>query len=99
MITLEEARELAKGYKVVPLSKEIMADIKTPMEVLRILKGVSRHCYMLESVENQEKWGRYTFLGYEPKMEITCVDGSMTVKNAGKQVRQVTHPGEVIKEI
>lgn len=79
MITLQEARELAKDYKVVPISKEIMADIKTPIEVLRILKGVSSHCYMLESVENQEKWGRYTFLGYAPKMEITCMNGVMTV--------------------
>ena len=56
MITFEEAKELSKGYKVVPISMEIMSDIRTPMQVLRILKGVSSHCYMLESVENQEKW-------------------------------------------
>lgn len=48
VITLQEAKELAEGYKVVPISKEIMADIKTPMEVLRILKGVSKHCYTHE---------------------------------------------------
>ena len=99
MITLEEARELAGDYKVVPVSKEIMADIKTPMEVLRILKGVSRHCYMLESVENQEKWGRYTFLGYEPKLEITCMNGTLTIKNGQEIVRQTEHPGDTIKEI
>lgn len=99
MITLQEARELAKDYKVVPISKEIMADIKTPIEVLRILKGVSSHCYMLESVENQEKWGRYTFLGYDPKMEITCMNGVMTVRNGQEEVTQVEHPGETIKEI
>lgn len=51
MITFEEAKELSKGYKVVPISMEIMSDIRTPMQVLRILKGVSSHCYMLESVE------------------------------------------------
>lgn len=56
MITLDEAKELGKGYKVVPISKEILSDIRTPIEVLRILKGVSRHCYMLESVEHQERW-------------------------------------------
>ena len=50
MITFEEAKELSKGYKVVPISMEIMSDIRTPMQVLRILKGVSSHCYMLESV-------------------------------------------------
>ena len=99
MITLQEAKELAKGYQVVPVSREILADIKTPMEVLRILKGVSSHCYMLESVENQERWGRYTFLGYDPKMEITCMNGKMTVRNGGEEVTQVAHPGERIKEI
>lgn len=99
MITLQEAEKLAEGYKVVPVSKEIMSDIKTPMEVLRILKGVSRHCYMLESVENQEKWGRYTFLGYEPRMEITCINGQMTIRNGSEVIKEVEHPGECIKEI
>lgn len=99
MITFEEAKELSKGYKVVPISMEIMSDIRTPMQVLRILKGVSSHCYMLESVENQEKWGRYTFLGYDPKLEITCTNGVMTVKNGKSEVSEVKHPGEKIKEI
>ena len=99
MITLQEAKELAKGYHVVPISKEIMADIRTPMQVLRILKGVSHHCYMLESVENQEKWGRYTFLGYDPKMEITCTNGKMTIRNGKEEICEVEHPGEHIKEI
>ena len=99
MTTLQQAKDLARDYKVVPISREIMADIKTPMEVLRILKGVSSHCYMLESVENQEKWGRYTFLGYDPKMEITCTNGRMTIRNGKEEARQTDHPGDVIKEI
>lgn len=98
-MTLEETRQLAKGYQVVPVYKKIMSDIKTPMEVLRILKGVSSHCYMLESVENQETWGRYTFLGYDPKMEITCMNGEMTIRNGKSETKKVAHPGEKIKEI
>lgn len=99
MITREQAKELSKGYEVIPISKEILADIRTPMEVLKVLKGVSTHCYMLESVENQEKWGRYTFLGFEPTMEITCTNGRMTIKNGSAESREVEHPGEVIKEL
>lgn len=83
MISLEEAKKISKGYKIVPISKEIMADVKTPIEVLKILKGVSRHCYMLESVENQEQWGRYTFLGFDPAEEINFGD----------------NPKEAIKEV
>lgn len=79
--TLEEVKKLASQgeYKVVPVSREILSDVKTPIEVLRILKNVSKHCYILESVAGHEKWGRYTFLGYDPKLEITCLNGTMKV--------------------
>ena len=52
--TFEEAKAFVNRYKKIPVSSEIYSDIKTPIEVLRILKNVSRHCYMLESVENQD---------------------------------------------
>ena len=44
--TLEEVKKLASQgeYKVVPVSREILSDVKTPIEVLRILKDVSKHC-------------------------------------------------------
>ena len=99
MITLDEAKKLGKGYKVVPISSQILSDIRTPIEVLRILKGVSSHCYMLESVEHQERWGRYTFLGFDPKMEITCMNGKMTIRNGSTKTKTVKHPGQGIKEI
>ena len=102
MVSLEDAKKLSQGYKVFPVSKEILSDITTPMQVLRILKGKSRHCFMLESVEKQEKWGRYTFLGYDPKLEITCTDGTMFIKNNNgkiKEIKEVSNPGEYIKEI
>ncbi len=81
MITpaLNEIREIAKEgkYKVFPVSCEILSDFLTPIEVMRILKNISTHCYMLESASAQNTWGRYTFLGYDPKMEITCADGKI----------------------
>jgi len=99
MLSLEEARKLADGYQIVPISREILADIRTPIEALRILKGVDKHCYILESVENQEIWGRYTFLGYDPKMEITCKDGVMTIKNGKMETKRTDDPGQCLKEI
>lgn len=80
MITLEQARELGRGYKIVPVSEEMLADVKTPIEVLRILKGVSSHCYLLESVESQKQWGRYTFLGFAPALEITGTGNRITLR-------------------
>ncbi len=71
----------SKEYKVVPVSCEILSDICTPIEALKILKNISTHCYMLESVAEKEKWGRYTFLGFDPILEITCINGDMRVGN------------------
>ena len=58
-------------YRTYPLSVEILSDMRTPIEVLRVLQNVSGHVYMLESVSGHENWGRYTFLGYDPKLEIS----------------------------
>ena len=76
---LNEVKAIAASgeYKVVPVSCEILSDFCTPIEALKILKNVSAHCYMLESVAEKERWGRYTFLGFDPKMEVTCTDGEM----------------------
>lgn len=100
--TLEEALSLAGDYKVIPVCKEIFSDIRTPIQVLKILKKASEHCYMLESVENQENWGRYTFLGYKPKLCVTCMDGHLKVTDVnGTVIREedVTHPADCINEI
>ena len=69
-----------EGWRCAPVSKQILSDIRTPIEVLRILKNISYHCFLLESAAEHESWGRYTFLGYDPGMEITCKDGKMNIK-------------------
>ena len=80
---LEECKALAaKGeYGVIPISCEILADHTTPIETLQILKKVSGHVYLLESAEADKRWGRYSFLGYDPVLEIVCRDGVSTVKS------------------
>lgn len=80
---LNEVKQIAGTgeYKVLPVSCEILSDICTPIEALEILKNVSTHCYMLESVTEKEKWGRYTFLGFDPKLEVTCINGEMKIGN------------------
>ena len=53
--SIKEVKEIAKNeeYKRIPISYELFSDIATPIEVLRILKGISNHCYMLESIEEK----------------------------------------------
>ena len=96
--TLDQVKEIIKNneYDLVPISKEIYGDSITPIEVMRILKNYSKHCYMLESVDDTKRWGRYTFMGYKPKSEITCLNNVMNVD--GKEFK-VDHPGIYIKEL
>ena len=95
--TLEELKKLNREeYTVAPVSCEILSDFITPIETLRILKNASEHAYMLESAQADEKWGRYTFLGFDPKMEINCIDGELKV---GEEVIKTDNPSEYLRSI
>jgi len=95
---LETVKDIAatQQYDVLPLSCEILSDFITPIEAMRILKNVSTHCYMLESAQADDRWGRYTFLGFDPKLEITCIDGKM--KAGGLSVR-TDDPSQYLREL
>ncbi len=70
--TYQEIKDLAKDYRVVPICKEIYADIITPITLLRRLSDSSKRYFLLESVEGGEKWGRYSFIGFDPISHIIC---------------------------
>lgn len=92
----EQIRPYLGDYRTYPLSTEILSDMRTPIEVLRVLQNVSGHVYLLESVSGHENWGRYTFLGYDPKLEITCSDGLL---KAGSLQIRTDDPGAYIRQI
>ena len=81
---------------LVPIKKEIYSDMITPIELMRKLKQYSKHVYMLESHEDKNKWGRYTFIGFDPKSEITCYNKMMKVDD---KIFKVTHPKEYIRKV
>lgn len=96
--TLQQAKEIAATgkYRVLPVSCEILSDFTTPIETMKILKNVSTHCYLLESAQEKETWGRYTFLGYDPKLEITCMNGEMKIGNLKVKT---DNPSEYLRQI
>ena len=96
--SLQEVKAIAstQDYKVLPVSCKILSDFCTPIEAMRILKNVSNHCFLLESVAEKETWGRYTFLGFDPKLEITCRGGEMKVGNVKFHTE---NPADAIRQV
>ena len=94
-----EAEQLAKEYDIIPIMKEIYADITTPIALLRKILGISNRCYLLESVEGGEKWGRYSFLGFDPTARIVCKDGKVIIEEQEQEKKTVysKKPLEVLR--
>lgn len=99
--SLSEVKRIAgsREYKRIPIKLELSADMITPVMAVRKLKKISRHCFMLESAEATKKWGRYTFLGYDPILEITCQDGNLKIKSGITVENTTSHPGDAIRKI
>ncbi|MBR6480273.1 MAG: hypothetical protein IKT12_01100, partial [Thermoguttaceae bacterium] len=97
--SLDEARAYARDFRSIPVSRTILSDIRTPVEVMRAIKRVSRHCFILESLEDSARWGRYTFLGYDPKLEITCIDGTVRLRSGTTMTIPHADPAEQIRRI
>lgn len=97
--SLSEAKQLSEGYTIVPVSCEIFADIRTPIAVLQSIKAISNKYYLLESVENGEKWGRYSFLGFNPVIELKCKNGALEIKGSTPLKTQTDDPNSFIRSI
>ncbi len=96
----EEILKLSKEYDVVPVCKEIYADIITPIGLLRKLSQMSERYYLLESVEGGETWGRYSFMGYDPIMRVTCKKDQVTVEESGEtKMIETKNPLQVLRDI
>ena len=73
-----EARDLARSYDVVPLYAEFIGDLETPISaVLRFADEDT--VFLLESAEAAERFGRYSFLGFDPKRTLSYRNGVYTV--------------------
>ena len=98
--SIEKVREIAKNYNTIPVSKEFYADVVTPITLLRRIAGRSTRYFMLESVENGDKWGRYSFLGFDPVMHVTCKNQVVTIEQNGT-IRTIStaRPFDIVREI
>jgi anthranilate synthase component 1 len=84
MTSFAEFAELAGQGTFVPVCKEIMADLLTPVSAFLKIAGNSDYAFLLESVEGGEQVGRYSFLGKDPFLILRArPDGGATIERAG----------------
>ncbi|HEX2944636.1 MAG TPA: anthranilate synthase component I [Clostridia bacterium] len=96
---LESVKHLAKNYNIIPVSCEIYADMETPISIFRRFEK-SGFCFLLESVEGGEKWGRFSFIGRNPFLTLKG-SGRRTelTYRSGKSEIADSNPFETMKEL
>src|ERR1044072_5322685 len=84
LTTYDEFVELATRGTFVPVCKEIVADLLTPVSAFLKIAEHSDHAFLLESVEGGEHVGRYSFLGKDPFLILRCKHGTTIIDRAGQ---------------
>lgn len=99
--SIEEVEELLKEYKTVPTFYELLIDSYTPIQLFNCLHEAYENCFILESVDNKDQWGRYSYVGINPRAEITLKNhiATITYQNNESEKIQVDNPIEFFSEI
>ena len=87
LTSFEEFKELAQRGTFVPVCKEIIADLLTPVSAFLKIAEHSDYAFLLESVEGGEHVGRYSFLGKDPFLILRARDGQ-----DDRRARRATSP-------
>ncbi len=99
--SLEEFKQKAKSGNLIPVYKEILADLDTPVSAYMKIRG-GEYSFLLESIEGGEKWARYCFLGCDPSVVVTTKGRNLTVVKNGKSEQSIIESGSplsAVKEI
>ncbi len=81
--TLKEFKEKSKQGNLIPVYKEVLADLDTPVSAYMKMCG-GEYSFLLESVEGGEKWARYCFLGFDPSIIISIKGNEVVVEKNGQ---------------
>ena len=88
--TFEEFCKKTKEGNLIPVYKEILADMETPVSAFQKING-GKYSFLLESVEGGEKWARYTFLGFNPSIIFRSKGNTVEIiKNGKKETFEAT---------
>ncbi|MBU0484970.1 MAG: anthranilate synthase component I [Proteobacteria bacterium] len=77
-------KELAGDAQLVPVHREIIVDLDTPLTIFAKVAGAENHAFLFESMEGGEKWGRYSFIGFDPILTFESRGEHVSIKRDGK---------------
>ncbi len=97
--SLSQFRQLAAESGLVPVYREIIADLDTPLTIFAKVAGEDSHAFLFESVEGGEKWGRYSFIGLDPIATFESFGQSITIKQGSEKQEKQDDPIEALKEL
>ncbi len=83
-------KEMAVNGNIIPVYREILGDLETPVSAYKKLRNQGPS-YLLESVEGGEKWGRFSFLGFNPSLVLEIKDRQVTLERRGAS--ELLNPG------
>lgn len=97
----QEIKELFNDYNTVPVFYELLMDSYTPVELFNCLHEAYEDCFILESVDNKDQWGRYSYVGIDPTLDITLKDhiAAISYKKGETKTVKVENPIEFLSEI
>lgn len=96
---LIEVKKLSKNFERIPLSFELLADFTTPMLLLRKIMARNNKFFLLESVEGGERWGRYSFLGFEPESILTVKNSDCNLQNGTSNMQFKSNPVSAVRQL
>lgn len=94
----ETTKHYEKDYNIIPVCREIYADVVTPITLLRKLAQIDSKFFLLESVEGGNKWGRFSFLGVNPLLQISAKSGVVTLESGAIEQKMQRDPMEALRE-
>jgi anthranilate synthase component 1 len=91
---------LAKKGNVIPVYRELLWDTETPVSTYLKVKDQS-FSFLLESAEGGKRWGRYSFIGFNPYLTVSAKDQSVEIREHGTKqtLNNVDNPLKVLREI
>ena len=96
---IKQIEKMANDYSLIPICKEIYGDIITPITLLKKISKRSQKYFLFESAEVGERWARYSFLGFDPIMHISCKNNELIIKGKNKQHLHTDKPFDFLRKL